>query len=52
MQRVDEFAGVSHREVAARLVRDGWSVCGVGDWATVWRSPDGYRKAAAALPLA
>jgi hypothetical protein len=36
MHRVDEFAelqGLSHREVAARLVIDGWIVCGVGDWA-------------------
>jgi hypothetical protein len=31
--------------VAARLVIDGWSVCGVGDWATVWRSPDGFLAA-------
>lgn len=48
MRGVDEFAGVqgrSHRDVAARLVGDGWSVCGVGDWATVWRSPDGFRAA-------
>jgi hypothetical protein len=48
MQRVDEFAelrGLSHREVAARLAIDGWSVCGVGDWATVWRSPDGFQVA-------
>ncbi|HEY0687513.1 MAG TPA: hypothetical protein VGD71_00620 [Kribbella sp.] len=48
MQGVDEFAelrGLSHREVAARLVIDGWNVCGVGDWATVWRSPDGFQVA-------
>ncbi len=41
----DELRGLSHREVAARLVVDGWSVCGVGDWATVWRSPDGLQAA-------
>lgn len=32
---------LSHREVAGRLLADGWNVCGAGDWATVWRSPDG-----------
>ncbi|HEX2143500.1 MAG TPA: hypothetical protein VHG10_03230 [Glycomyces sp.] len=32
---------LNHREVAAWLLADGWNVCGVGDWATVWRSPDG-----------
>ena len=35
----------SHREAAARLAADGWNVCGLGDWATVWRSPDGRRAA-------
>jgi hypothetical protein len=32
---------LDHRAVAARLLADGWSVCGTGDWAYVWRSPDG-----------
>lgn len=32
---------LNHREVAGWLLADGWNVCGVGDWATVWRSPDG-----------
>jgi hypothetical protein len=31
--------------VAVRLVTDGWTVCGVEDWATVWRSPDGLPAA-------
>lgn len=35
------LAALNHREAAARLLADGWNVCGVGDWATVWRSPDG-----------
>ncbi|MDN3238341.1 hypothetical protein [Glycomyces tritici] len=35
------LAELNHREVAAWLLADGWNVCGVGDWATVWRSPDG-----------
>jgi hypothetical protein len=30
-----------HREATGRLFADGWNVCGLGDWATVWRSPDG-----------
>jgi hypothetical protein len=34
-----------HREAAGRLLADGWNVCGLGDWATVWRSPDGTRVA-------
>jgi hypothetical protein len=39
------FAGLHHREAAGRLLADGWSVCGIGDWAFVWRSPDGRRVA-------
>lgn len=35
------LAELNHREVAGWLLADGWNVCGVGDWATVWRSPDG-----------
>ncbi len=34
-----------HREAAKRLLADGWNVCGIGDWATVWRSPDGTQVA-------
>jgi hypothetical protein len=34
-----------HREAARRLLDDGWNVCGIGDWATVWRSPDGTQVA-------
>jgi hypothetical protein len=41
----DALAPLSHREAAGRLLADGWSVCGVGDWATVWRSPDGGQVA-------
>lgn len=37
--------GSTHREVAGRLLAAGWDVCGVGDWAVVWRSPDGARVA-------
>jgi hypothetical protein len=35
------LAELRHREAAGWLLADGWNVCGVGDWATVWRSPDG-----------
>ncbi|GAA2131693.1 hypothetical protein [Glycomyces algeriensis] len=35
------LAALSHREAAGWLLADGWNVCGAGDWATVWRSPDG-----------
>lgn len=35
------LAEMNHREAAGWLLADGWNVCGVGDWATVWRSPDG-----------
>ncbi|MFI9486931.1 hypothetical protein ACIG47_11115 [Promicromonospora sp. NPDC052451] len=41
MHPFDDLAGLPHREVAGRLLADGWNVCGLGDWATVWRSPDG-----------
>jgi len=34
-----------HREASGRLLADGWNVCGIGDWATVWRSPDGTQVA-------
>ncbi|GAA2285234.1 hypothetical protein GCM10009853_045130 [Glycomyces scopariae] len=36
-----DFADLDHRAVAGRLLADGWNVCGIGDWAYVWRSPDG-----------
>ncbi|TDE94900.1 hypothetical protein EXU48_08930 [Occultella glacieicola] len=35
------LAGHDHRQAHAHLVRAGWSVCGVGDWAVTLRSPDG-----------
>lgn len=35
------FAESDHRAVAGRLLGAGWNVCGIGDWAYVWRSPDG-----------
>jgi hypothetical protein len=41
---VTSFEGLRHlphRDVAGRLLADGWNVCGIGDWATVWRSPEG-----------
>ncbi|RRS01938.1 hypothetical protein [Glycomyces terrestris] len=37
----EEFEGLNHREAAGRLAAAGWGVCGIGDWAYVWRSPDG-----------
>ncbi|QSB04783.1 hypothetical protein [Natronoglycomyces albus] len=45
MSVLDAVQGLSHREAAGRLLADGWNVCGVGDWATVWRSPDGAQVA-------
>jgi hypothetical protein len=41
----EEIRGATHREAAGRLLAAGWDVCGVGDWAVVWRSPDGSRVA-------
>ncbi|MFD7025465.1 hypothetical protein [Promicromonospora sukumoe] len=43
MRSVDVAAlgGLPHREASGRLLAAGWNVCGLGDWATVWRSPDG-----------
>jgi hypothetical protein len=41
----ETFRDLPHREVAGRLLADGWNVCGIGDWATVWRSPDGAQVA-------
>ena len=38
---VDALRGLPHREASGLLLADGWNVCGLGDWATVWRSPDG-----------
>ncbi|THV28361.1 hypothetical protein [Glycomyces paridis] len=37
----EALRGLHHREAAGRLAVAGWGVCGVGDWAVVWRSPDG-----------
>ncbi|WP_199037439.1 hypothetical protein [Glycomyces salinus] len=36
-----EFDGLDHRQVTSRLLAEGWTVCGLGEWATVWRSPGG-----------
>ncbi|NDL59075.1 hypothetical protein [Phytoactinopolyspora mesophila] len=41
MDSFEGLRGLSYRAVAGRLLAKGWNVCGVGDWATVWRSPDG-----------
>jgi hypothetical protein len=41
----ETFRDLPHREAAGRLLADGWNVCGIGDWATVWRSPDGTQVA-------
>jgi hypothetical protein len=40
-----DFHGLTHREAAGRLLAAGWDVCGIGDWAVVWRSPDGAQVA-------
>ncbi|THV34607.1 hypothetical protein [Glycomyces buryatensis] len=45
MIEFEELRGLNHRDTAVRLLADGWNVCGMGDWATVWRSPDGTRVA-------
>lgn len=45
MVNLEELRGATHREAAGRLLAAGWDVCGVGDWAVVWRSPDGARVA-------
>ncbi|CAM3484603.1 hypothetical protein OCAE111667_12175 [Occultella aeris] len=39
------LAGQDHRQAHAHLVRNGWNVCGVGDWAVTLRSPDGLLAA-------
>jgi hypothetical protein len=41
----ETFRDLPHREAAGRLLADRWNVCGIGDWATVWRSPDGTQVA-------
>ncbi|MFG3340250.1 hypothetical protein [Glycomyces sp. NPDC048151] len=38
---MEALGELNHREAAGWLLADGWNVCGAGDWATVWRSPDG-----------
>ncbi|MEU7894487.1 hypothetical protein AB0B45_16715 [Nonomuraea sp. NPDC049152] len=35
------WPSMTHREATAELVLAGWTPCGVGDWATGLRSPDG-----------
>ncbi|WP_163735186.1 hypothetical protein [Phytoactinopolyspora halotolerans] len=32
---------MSHRQALSELVLSGWVPCGIGDWATALRSPDG-----------
>ncbi|WP_143014766.1 hypothetical protein [Glycomyces harbinensis] len=41
----EEWRGLNHRAAAGRLPAAGWDVCGIGDWAVVWKSPDGSRVA-------
>jgi hypothetical protein len=41
----EALRGASHREAAGVLLAAGWDVCGIGDWAVVWRSPDGSQVA-------
>lgn len=45
MSSFEALRDLPHREAAGRLLADGWNVCGIGDWATVWRSPDGTQVA-------
>lgn len=45
MNSFEDLRDLPHREATARLLADGWNVCGIGDWATVWRSPDGTQVA-------
>lgn len=35
------WPSMTHRETLAELILSGWTPCGVGDWATGLRSPDG-----------
>lgn len=41
MSVLESLRGLPHRKAAGVLLAEGWGVCGVGDWATVWRSPGG-----------
>ncbi|WP_129789620.1 hypothetical protein [Promicromonospora panici] len=41
MSSFEALRDLPPRDAAGRLLADGWNVCGIGDWATVWRSPDG-----------
>lgn len=41
MSSFEALRDLPHREAAGCLLAAGWNVCGLGDWATVWRSPDG-----------
>lgn len=45
MFSLETLRDLPHREATKRLIDDGWNVCGIGDWATVWRSPDGAQVA-------
>ncbi|MFC4336975.1 hypothetical protein [Salininema proteolyticum] len=45
MTEFEDLEGLSHRDASVRLASAGWNVCGLGDWATVWRSPEGLRAA-------
>ncbi|GAA2853056.1 hypothetical protein Acy02nite_51010 [Actinoplanes cyaneus] len=39
------FRESDHHGVEGRLLAEGWTPCGAGDWAIVLRSPDGTRAA-------
>jgi hypothetical protein len=41
----EKLRELTHREAAGVLLAAGWDVCGIGDWAFVWRSPDGGQVA-------
>ena len=45
MSSFEVLRDLPHREATGRLLAEGWNVCGIGDWATVWRSPDGMQVA-------
>jgi hypothetical protein len=42
---VNGYEHLTHRVLASRLLNTGWTICGAGDWAMVWRSPDGTQAA-------
>lgn len=42
---MNDWPSRSHRQVLADLVLQGWTPCGIGDWAVALRSPDGLSVA-------